>query len=58
MDFVPGKPFSSDNFKSLALDSVPQDDGLAALGLAKTPVEAVMPTLLGDRNRQRRRYCA
>ena len=54
MDFVPGKPFSSDNFKSLALDSVPQDDGLAALGIAKTPIEAVVPFLLGERNHQRR----
>jgi uncharacterized protein YbjT (DUF2867 family) len=54
MDFVPGKPFSSDNFKSLAHDSVPHDDGLAKLGIAKTPVEAVVPYLLGERNRQRR----
>lgn len=47
MDFVPGKPFSSDNWKSLALDSVPGSDGLAALGIAPTPVEAIMPRVLG-----------
>lgn len=47
MDFVPGKPFSSDNWKSLALDSVPGSDGLAALGIVATPVEAVMPRVLG-----------
>ena len=54
MDVVPGKPFSSDNFRSLALDSVPHDDGLAALGITKTPVEAVVPALLGANNRQHR----
>jgi NADH dehydrogenase len=32
-DFVPGKPFSSDNFKSLKLDSVCQNDGFDALGI-------------------------
>ncbi len=54
MDFVPGKPFSSDNYKSLALDSVPQDDGFAALHIEKTPVETVMPYLIGGRDRQHR----
>lgn len=32
-DFVPGKPFSSDNFKSLKLDSVCQRNGFEALGI-------------------------
>jgi len=32
-DFVPGKPFSSDNFKSLLLDSVCSSDGFAALDM-------------------------
>lgn len=32
-DFVPGKPFSSDNFKSLKLDSVCQADGFEALDI-------------------------
>ena len=54
MDFVPGKPFSTDNFRSLAHDSVPRDDGLAALGIAKTPVEAVLPALFGDATHARR----
>jgi uncharacterized protein YbjT (DUF2867 family) len=45
-DLVPGKPFSSDNFRSLALDSVPGTDGLAALGIAPTPVEAIVPEQL------------
>jgi len=32
-DFVPGKPFSSDNFKSLQIDSVCSEDGFARLGI-------------------------
>lgn len=32
-DFVPGKPFSSDNFKSLLLDSVCSSNGFEALGI-------------------------
>jgi NADH dehydrogenase len=32
-DFVPGKPFSSDNYKSLKLDSVCQTNGFEALGI-------------------------
>ncbi|MEX2497367.1 MAG: complex I NDUFA9 subunit family protein [Wenzhouxiangellaceae bacterium] len=32
-DFVPGKPFSSDNFKSLLLDSVCAEDGFRRLGI-------------------------
>lgn len=32
-DFVPGKPFSSDNFKSLQVDSVCGEDGFARLGI-------------------------
>lgn len=47
MDFVPGKPFSSDNWKSLALDSVPETDGFAALGIKPTPANHVMPRVLG-----------
>jgi uncharacterized protein YbjT (DUF2867 family) len=46
MDFVPGKPFSSDNYRSLLLDAVGAD-GLRTLGIAATPVEAIMPALLG-----------
>lgn len=32
-DFAPGKPFSSDNFRSLSVDSVCVDNGFAALGI-------------------------
>jgi uncharacterized protein YbjT (DUF2867 family) len=53
-DFVPGKPFSSDNYKSLLLDSVPEHDGLAALGITPTPMQSIMPALLGGENKQAR----
>jgi NADH dehydrogenase len=47
-DFVPGKPFSSDNFRSLLSDSVGGVDGLHRLGIAPTRVADVLPDLLGD----------
>jgi NADH dehydrogenase len=43
---VPGKPLSLDNFRSLALDSVPSRDGLAGLGIRPTPMAAVVPRML------------
>lgn len=53
-DFVPGKPFSSDNWKSLQLDSVGGIDGLFRLGISKTPVDAIMPVLLARSGKQAR----
>lgn len=47
MDFVPGKPFSSDNYRSLLTDSVGGIDGLHRLGIAPTRIEAVLPDILG-----------
>ncbi|MDQ2696423.1 MAG: complex I NDUFA9 subunit family protein [Pseudomonadota bacterium] len=46
-DRLPGRPFTWDNYQSLQVDSVCSSDGLAALGLPATAVEAVMPMLLG-----------
>lgn len=54
MDFVPGKPFSTDNYLSLQLDSVGGIDGLYRLGIDKTPIDAVMPALLQESHRQAR----
>jgi len=53
-DFVPGKPFSSDNWKSLQIDSVGGIDGLYRLGIEKTPVQSVMPALLAGSAHQAR----
>lgn len=53
-DLIPGKPISSDNFASLKLDSVGSRDGLAALGIAPTPVDAVVPQMLAGGRHQAR----
>jgi uncharacterized protein YbjT (DUF2867 family) len=54
MDFWPGKPFSTDNYLSLLTDSVGGVDGLYRLGIAKTPIAAVIPPLLRASGRQLR----
>jgi len=55
-DFVPGKPFSSDNWRSLQSDSVGGIDGLHRLGIEATPVARVLPEILGDRDDKQARY--
>lgn len=45
-DFVPGKPFSSDNYKSLLVDSVCKVNGLARLGIRPQPLTAILPRYL------------
>ncbi len=47
------KPFSSDNYKSLALDSVSERNGLAELGIRPTPMELVVPEYIGRSEHQR-----
>jgi uncharacterized protein YbjT (DUF2867 family) len=56
MDFVPGKPFSSDNFRSLLSDSVGGIDGLHRLGIAPTPVSAKLPEIVGHTDDRQTRY--
>ena len=46
MDFVPGKPFSTDNFLSATLDSTCSEDGLGALGIARTPMRGTIDRYL------------
>ena len=43
MEWLPGKPFSLDNYRSLTKDSVSDEDGLAELQIIPTPLEAVAP---------------
>jgi NADH dehydrogenase len=45
-DFVPGKPFSTDNYRSLLVDSVCKVNGLARLGIRPQPIDAVLPSYL------------
>jgi NADH dehydrogenase len=55
LQFVPGKPFTMDNYWSLQIDSVCQKDGCARLGIRPRSVEAVVPGYLGGK-RSRDRY--
>ena len=53
-DFVPGKPFSGDNYKSLQTDSVGGVDGLFRLGITpRDPVDFV-DAIVARSSRQRR----
>lgn len=53
-EWLPGKPLSRDNFRSLKLDSVAREDGLAQLGIIATPMDVVMPALLSGAGHQRK----
>jgi NADH dehydrogenase len=55
-DFVPGKPFSSDNYRSLLTDSVGGVDGLHRLGITSTRVAQVLPDILGHAHDKQARY--
>lgn len=53
-DFVPGKPFSTDNYLTLKIDSVGGIDGLHRLGITPTHIDSIVPAQLALRTRQRR----
>jgi uncharacterized protein YbjT (DUF2867 family) len=46
MGHLPGKPFSTDNYRSLTIDSVCREDGCARLGIQAQPMMAVLPTYI------------
>jgi NADH dehydrogenase len=46
MQFLPGKPFSTDNYRSLLTDSVCRHDGAGQLGLATRGLSALAPLWL------------
>jgi uncharacterized protein YbjT (DUF2867 family) len=54
MDFFPGKPFSTDNYKSLTIDSVCRENGFTRFGITPTPMAAILATYLGAESRQAR----
>ncbi len=54
-DFVPGKPFSTDNYLSTKVDSISSNNGLDQLGITPTALEAVVPQYLSNQY-QRARY--
>ncbi len=47
MEFLPGKPFSVDNYMSTRIDSVCRRNGFAHFGIEPQPMEAIVPTYLG-----------
>jgi NADH dehydrogenase len=54
LDFVPGKPFSSDNYKSLQVDSVVKgEDGLRLLGIEAHALTAIAPDYIGGGRRRK-----
>ncbi|HEY0801093.1 MAG TPA: complex I NDUFA9 subunit family protein [Steroidobacteraceae bacterium] len=47
MNFVPGRPFSGDNYRSLKVDSVCSEDGFAKLGIKPQSMAASARLFLG-----------
>lgn len=58
MGLLPGKPFTLDNFRSLTVDSVCREDGLARLGIEPAHIEALLPTYIGGQSVWARRVSA
>lgn len=46
LEFFPGKPFSYDNYLSMQVDSICQENGLETLGILPTDIESVVPRYL------------
>jgi uncharacterized protein YbjT (DUF2867 family) len=52
MGLLPGKPFSTDNYRSLTIDSVCRQNGFAPLGIKPARMEAVIPGYLSGHSAQ------
>ncbi len=48
MDFVPGKPFSSDNYRSLQIDNTSTENSLRDFGIRPHALESIVPGYLGN----------
>ena len=51
LEWVPGKPFSRDNYLSLQVDSVCEKNGFAEFGVNPTSIESVVPSYIGHRGK-------
>lgn len=56
MGMLPGKPFSSDNYRSLTIDSVCKQNGCETLGLTLARMEAVLPGYLSGHSSRSQLY--
>lgn len=54
MDFVPGKPFSTDNYRSLQTPNTSDDNGLLKFGIHPHSIESLVPDYLVKGRHQRR----
>jgi NADH dehydrogenase len=54
MDFVPGKPFSTDNYLSLQTDNTSDRNSLPRFGIRPRSIESVVPGYLDTSPRQQR----
>ncbi len=55
LQYVPGKPFTPDNYQSLQTPSVCQEDGLAALGITPTSLENAGARFVAGLDKNQRR---
>lgn len=58
MDFVPGKPFSTDNYLSLQTPNTSRENGLVELGITPHSIESVVPGYLAGRSPRQARLDA
>ncbi len=54
MDFVPGKPFSSDNYRSLQTPNTSDDNSLPEFGIEPASIERLVPGYLRQGRHQQR----
>lgn len=53
-NFIPGKPFTTDNYKTLQTDNVCDTNGLETLGIQPVSLGSVVPGFLGGQAHQNR----
>ena len=53
-DFVPGKPFSTDNYRSLQIDNTSEENALWSLGIEPRSLEGLVRSYLAGTSHQRR----
>ena len=51
LEWVPGKPFTRDNYLSLQVDGVCERNGFAAFGVNPASLESVVPSYIGDKGK-------